>query len=328
MKVLITGGTGFIGSRLALRCLAEGHSVLVLGQENTWAENWRRAELEEAGVTVRLGSVARAESWSDLMSGVHTVYHLAAAQHEVGVPDSHFVRVNVDGTRNGVRAAERHNVQRFVYGSTIGVYGALLGPVDEDSPCRPDNIYGRTKLEGERISLAAADRLPVLAVRIPETYGPGDFRLLKLFRSVAAGRFPIIGSGMNLHHPIYVHDLVDGLLACAKVSNANGEVLLLPGAEILSSREMATRVAHVLGVKPPRLRLPVLPLLLLSIVIERGLKPFGIDPPLHRRRLDFFRKSFQISSEKAERLIGFAARTDFNTGVRATALWYEEAGFL
>lgn len=327
-RTLITGGTGFIGSRLAFRCLAEGHEVRVLGQENTPAEAENRRELEARGARMILGSVTEPGDVESAVDGVDTVFHLAATQHEMNVPDQRFREVNVEGTRNVLEAAARAGARAFVHGSTIGVYGDPTGVLDEETPPAPDNIYGETKLDGERVALSYADRLPVVVIRIPEVYGPGDRRLLKLFRAIEKRAFFLIGSGDNLHHLIYVEDLVDGLLAAAASPEASGEVVLLAGKEAVTTREMAEAIARVLGVTSRRLKLPLGPFALLATVLELTFRPLGLQPPLHRRRLDFFRKSFTLSAEKARRVLGFESRTGFEEGARRTAEWYRESGLL
>lgn len=328
MRVLITGGTGFIGSRLALACQERGDSVRVLGQENTRAEAENREELDGRGVEVVMGSVTDPETVHGAVEGIDVVFHLAAAQHEMNVPDRHFHAVNVRGTGNVVRASAAAGVRRFVHGSTIGVYGRLEGTISEDSPPEPDNIYGKTKLEAESVVLGASGELPVVVVRIPEVYGPGDRRLLKLFRSLERGLFFLIGSGRNAHHPAYVDDLVEGLRAATVSEAALGQVLLLPGRDVVTTREMVEAVARAVGKRPPRLRAPLFPFVLAASVMEGTLRPLGIQPPLHRRRLDFFRKSFRLSPQKAERLLGFEPAVPFAEGARRTARWYRERGLL
>lgn len=327
-RVLITGGTGFIGSRLALRCREEGHAVRVLAQENTEAESANRKRLEDHGVEVVLGSITDPKATGRAVEGMDTVFHLAATQHEMDVPDQKFRDVNVGGTRNVLDASVEGGITAFVHGSTIGVYGDPSGVLDESSPTEPDNIYGETKLAGEKLALSYADRLPVSAIRISEVYGPGDRRLLKLFRAVDSGVFFLIGRGENLHHPIFVEDLVDGLLGAAGNPNAAGEVLLLAGKEAVSTREMAETIARVLDASPPRFRLPLTPFTVLATLMELTLRPLGIQPPLHRRRLDFFRKSFTLSGDKAQRTIGFEPTVGFEEGARRTASWYREQGLL
>lgn len=328
MRVLITGGTGFIGSRLALRCLEESRAVRVLGQENTAAETENRERVEAAGAELVLGSVDAPGVLARAVEGVETVIHLAAAQHEMNVPDEHFWNVNVRGTERLLEAAVGAGARRFVHGSTIGVYGVPRGPLDEDSPTVPDNIYGTTKLAGEERALAFGDRIPVVVVRIPEVYGPGDRRLLKLFRSIQSGSFFLIGRGDNFHHPIYIDDLVEGLLAAERSTDAAGEVFLLAGRQPVTTREMAASIARALGREPRRWHAPLLPFAAAATVLEATLRPLGLQPPLHRRRLDFFRKSHRLSADKAHRRIGFEPRVDFAEGARRTAEWYRSAGLL
>ena len=152
MKLLLTGGSGFIGSRLALAARAQRLDVVVTGQVNNDAERSRVAEMTRAGVTLETGALQDADFARRIVAGCDLVIHLAAAQHEANVPDSYFEEVNIGGTRSLLHASRAAEVRRFVYGSTIGVYGsAAEGLLDEDSPTRPDNIYGRTKLAAEKV---------------------------------------------------------------------------------------------------------------------------------------------------------------------------------
>lgn len=328
MMTLITGGTGFIGARLAARCLERGEPVRVLAQTNTDAERAAAQAVRSRAAEVVLGSISDAAAVRQAVEGCARVYHFAAAQHEANVPDAHFHEVNVEGTRTLLDAAAAAGVRRVVHGSTIGVYGRLEGTIDETSPCRPDNIYGTTKLEGEKLALSRAAEVPVTAIRISETYGPGDRRLLKLFRAVDRGRFFMIGDGRNLHHPVHVDDLLDGMEAAAASEQATGEVFLLAGPEPVTSDQMVAAIARALDREPPRMHVPLAPFLAAAWVMETTLRPLGIQPPLHRRRMDFFRKSFTLSRDKAARVLGFEPRIGFGEGARGTAAWYRERGML
>lgn len=328
MNVLITGGTGFIGSRLALRCIEKGYNVRILGQKNNPAETANLEMLESKGAVTTLGDIAEKDTLQDAVSGVDIVFHLAAAQHEMNIPDQRFWEVNVQGTQNLLEACANANVKRFIHGSTIGVYGVLDGEINEDSPCRPDNIYGITKLEGEKAALSYKDRLGVVVIRIPETYGPGDRRLLKLFKAINKNMFFMIGKGKNLHHLIYVDDLIDGFFRAVENDQALGEVILLAGSVAMTSNEMVGTVAQVLGKPFPKIRMP-LPLLWgIATIMETVLRPLGIQPPLHRRRMDFFRKSFYYSPDKSRKLLNFKPGVSFKEGVEQTAKWYKSMGYL
>jgi nucleoside-diphosphate-sugar epimerase len=328
-SVLITGGSGFIGSRLALKCLEQGEQVRAFGQLNTDAEYRNKAEIEGRGVEFAVGSVTDRKAVADAVAGIDVIYHLAAAQHEMNVPDQHFWDVNVEGTRNVLDAGLRSGVKRVVHGSTIGVFGsAMLGEIDEETPLHPDNIYGSTKRDGETLALSYGDRLPVTVIRISETYGPGDRRLLKLFRALGKGRFFMIGDGKNLHQPVYVDDLVAGLRLAAVSEAALGQVFVLAGKEVVTTEEMVAAIAAAIHARPPGLRAPLRPFLIVARILEAGLRPIGIQPPLHPRRMDFFRKSFRFSQEKAKRVLGFEAAVDFAEGAGRTAAWYREQALL
>lgn len=329
MHALITGATGFIGSRLAERLAVEGHTVVAFGAERTPVETARRELLEARGIPVETGKLDDVDLLRRLADSVDTVFHLAAAQHESNVGAAYFRSVNVRGTRNLLDACEGAGVERFVYGSTIGVYGSARdGRLDETSAPRPENIYSLTKLEAERAVVERGERLKWTVVRISETYGPGDCRLAKLFKLVDSGVVPIIGSGKNEHHPVYIDDLVAGLLLAAEMPEAINETIVLAGKDVLPTRELIERVADALG-KPLRsVKLPLGPCLLAALMCETGCRPFGIAPPWHRRRLDFFVKRFVFSLEKAERLLGYRPCVSFCEGARETADWYRSNGYL
>ncbi len=329
MKVLITGGTGFIGSRLAYRCRERGDAVVILAQVNTPAERENAQQLKSDGFDIVEGGVGDESVVERAVDGCDVVFHLAAAQHEANVPDKHFWDVNVEGTRNLLEASIRAGVKRFVHGSTIGVYGVeMQGELSETSALKPDNIYGITKKAGEELVLSCKDRLPVAVIRISETYGPGDRRLLKLFKGIKKRRFFVIGSGKNRHQLVYVDDLIDGMFAAQERQEALGEVFVIAGNEILTTNKMVETIAGVLGVAELKFKAPMWPFYILALVMEKTLRPLGIQPPLHRRRLDFFKKTLYFSQDKSSRLLGFQAKTDFRTGAAETAAWYRDNNLL
>ena len=325
MNILITGGTGFIGSRLALKCIENGNSVRVLGQENNSVEAENNRIIRSEGVEVVLASVIERDKVFETLKGIDVVYHLAAAQHEANVPDQIFSDVNVTGTQNVLEGCIRAGVKRFVHGSTIGVYGSGMdGEISENSELKPDNIYGRTKLEGERLVLSYKDDLPVVIIRISETYGPGDRRLLKLFKTIQKNRFFVIGSGLNKHHLLYIDDLMDGFFLASESEEALGEILVVAGKEVLTTDEMCAIIANTLGTNLPRFHAPFLPFFIIAAVLEKTFRPLGIQPPLHRRRMDFFKKNLYFIQEKAFQKLGYKPKYSFVEGAQHTADWYRE----
>ncbi len=328
-RVYLTGGSGFIGCQLARYAAEQGYPVTITTAINSEAERRRVESLERAGFRVVIVSLEDSEALARTVSGHDIVIHLAAAQHEAQAPESHFRRVNVEGTRRLLEAVVRAGVQRFVQGSTIGVYGAARdGVLDEASPLAPDNPYGRTKAEAEGVVRSFADRIETSIVRISETYGPADLRLLKLFRAIERGRYLTLGRGANEHQLIYVDDLADGLLAAGTSPNAVGETFVIAGEERLTTDAMAEAIAAALGRPRVPAHVPLWPFAAAAVACEALCKPLGIQPPIHRRRLDFFRKSFRFSTAKARERLGFEPRVTFAEGARRTAEWYRENGLL
>lgn len=329
MRLLITGGTGFIGSQLARAARAQGHEVLLTGLLNNAQEQQRADRLEASGLRVIDGSLRVPSFARQLVRGTDAVIHLAAAQHAVNVGEDYFHAVNVEATRILLEACVREQVPRFLFGSTIGVYGCAKGvAITEDTPLAPDNPYARSKVEAEKVVRAFSDRVETTIVRIGETYGPEDFRLLKLFAAARSGLSILIGPGRNLHQPIHVQDLVRGLLLAAEHPAAKSETILLAGPSPLTTREMVETIRAAAGSRVWSLRLPIAPITGLTRLTEALCKRFGIQPPLHARRLDFFRKSFWFQTSKAGRLLGFEPTISFAAGVRDTLSWYSEAGYL
>jgi len=329
MRIFLTGGSGFIGSRLAPLAVQAGHAVTVVTAINTPAEKARCDALQRAGIKLVVAPLEDSAAMSTALQGHDVVIHLAAAQHEAQAPESHFHNVNVEGTRSLLDLAAKAGVRRFVHGSTIGVYGsAAAGSLDEQSPLAPDNPYGRTKAAAEDVVRQFQSPMEWCIVRISETYGPGDMRLLKLFKGVTSGRFPIIGEGQNFHQLIYVDDLSRGLLAACDSPAAPKQTMVLAGTERITTDEMVAAVAAAVGSNKRAMHVPMWPFVAAAWVFETTFSPLGLKPPLHRRRLDFFRKSFSFSTTKAQETLHVRPQVDFHTGARLTAGWYQANGFL
>jgi dihydroflavonol-4-reductase len=328
-RIFMTGGSGFIGSRLALLAVERGHAVTVVTAVNNAAERARCDALAKAGIAVLVAPLEDSFALARALVAHEVVIHLAAAQHEAQAAESHFHQVNVEGTRRLLELAARAGVRRFVHGSTIGVYGAASGRIlDEQSTLAPDNPYGRTKAVAETVVRGFGGPIETCIVRISETYGPGDMRLLKLFRGVQSGRYLTLGRGTNEHQLIYVDDLVRGLLAATGAPEASGETLVLAGSERVTTNAMVRAISMALDSRRRVFHAPMWPFVAAAHVFEATMSPLGLKPPLHRRRLDFFRKSFRFSTAKAERLLGFHAEISFMEGARRTAEWYRANGYL
>lgn len=323
--ILVTGATGFTGGHLALRLRKLGYPVRALVRSVSKA-----GPLVEQGIEVVQGDITRAADVERAAEGAWKIFHIAALFRTAGHPDSYYHDVNVGGTRNVLDAARRQGTERVIHCSTIGVHGDVGEvPSTEESPYKPGDIYQSTKLEGELLAREAfAKGLPGSVVRPASIYGPGDLRLLKLFRTIRNGSFRMFGSGEPFFHMVYIDDLVDGLLLCAEREEALGEVFIIAGPRYIQLREMASLIAGAVGVDPPRGRLPLWPLWAAATVCEAICMPLRIEPPLYRRRVAFFVNNRAFSCEKARRLLGYEPRVDPSDGIRRTARWYFENGHL
>ena len=326
MRVLVTGATGFTGGHLVSRLAARGHGVRALVRDERRAEPLRRA-----GVEIVRGDLAEASTLPTAVAGAEVVYNVAALYRQAGLPDAIYHRVNAEGVGRLVEAAAAAGVRRVVHCSTIGVHGDVEHPpADEDAPLRPGDVYQRTKVEGERLAREAAARTGVeLVIARPSgIYGPGDRRLLKLFRGVARRRFVILGSGRIFYHLTYVTDVAEGLRLCGETSGAAGGTYIIAGSEVRTLNEVVALIAEEAGVSPPRLRLPVWPFWLAGAACEILCRPLGIEPPIYRRRVDFFTKSRAFRIDRARRDLGYEPEVPLREGVRRTLQWYRQHGWI
>jgi len=325
MKVALTGGTGYTGARLLARLLARDDEVRALARRDA-----DRPSVEHR-VTWVEGDLADAVALARLVDGVDAVVHVAAVYRTAGHPDSYYREVNVGGTERLLEAAARQGVRRFVHTSTVGVHGHVEHPpADEEAPLAPGDVYQETKAEGERLALDLGRKrgVPVAVIRPGAIYGPGERRLLKLFRAIARGRYAIVGSGRAFYHPVFLEDLLDGYLLLLDRPEAAGEAFIVAGPRYVSQRELAAIVARHTGGRVLPFRVPAWPLQALGTLCEAVCVPLGLEPPLHRRRADFWVKSRAFSIEKARRLLGYAPKVDLDEGVARTVASYREAGWL
>jgi nucleoside-diphosphate-sugar epimerase len=328
MRVLVTGATGFTGGRLARHLQKVGHTVAALVRP---ASVTRAEPLARNGIEITIGDLTDASAVRRAVEGCEVVYHIAATYREAGQSTRAYSQVNVEGTRHVLDAAAAAGARRVVHCSTGGVHGHIEHPpANETAPFAPGDVYQRTKLEAERLASDYGRRgeVEVVVVRPIGIYGPGDMRFLKMFRGIARGRFPILGRGTVFYHLTFIDDLVRGFELCGEVPAAAGREYILAGPECPTLHELVGLIAAELNVDPPRLHFPIWPVWLAGALCEAVCVPFGIDPPLFRRRVDFYRKSRSFDISRARRELGYNPTIDLRTGIRQTASWYRAEGFL
>jgi nucleoside-diphosphate-sugar epimerase len=329
VRDLVTGATGFTGGHLARSLASRGHDVRALVRDRK-----RAADLSAAGIDLAAGDIRDPDALRKAMAGVDVVYHVAAVYRQAGIPKRDYTAINATAVGRVIEAAAAAGARRVVHCSTVGVHGDVEHPpANEDAPLKPGDVYQDTKLEGERVARDTARRtgMDVTIVRPTGIYGPGDRRLLRLFRGVARDGFPgfpILGSGEIYYHLTYIDDLVEGFRLAGEAPAAANRTYILAGGEVTTLNELVQIIADVAGVKPPRLHLPVWPFWTAGAICEAVCVPLRIEPPLFRRRVDFFTKSRAFDITRARTEMGYSPSIGLREGIRRTLTWYREHGWI
>jgi len=327
MRTLVTGATGFTGGHLARHLRNRGHSVRALVR----VEDSRAAALAALGIELCAGDLTDKTALVRALAGVDIVYNIGATYRRAAASRDEYFATNAKAVADLVAAGASSGVRRVVHCSTVGVHGDVeRPPAGEDAPLRPGDAYQRSKLEGERLGREAAEQagMDLVVARPSGIYGPGDRRLLKLFRGVARRRFVTLGRGDIFYHLTYVEDVAEGFRLCGEEPAAAGRTYILAGSEVTTLNELVRRIASAAGVRPPSLHLPVWPVWLAGAACEAVCVPLGIEPPLYRRRVDFFTKSRAFDASRARAELGFAPTVGLDEGIRRTLAWYREQGWL
>ncbi len=330
MTALVTGVTGFTGGHLARHLLARGVRVRGLVRARS-LDKPEVAALRQAGVEIASGDLSDASAVAAACRDAAVVYHIAATYREAGQPDAAYRAINVGGVQHVIDGARAAGVRRVVHCSTGGVHGHVANPpANEDAPFNPGDVYQDTKLEGEQLARAEGQKggLEVVVARPIGIYGPGDLRFLKMFRGIARRRFPVLGSGEVFYHLTYIDDLCEGFRLCGEVPGAAGRTYILGGPRYTTLNELVAMIAAELGVKPLPVHLPVWPFWLAGAACEAICVPLRIEPPLYRRRVDFYTKSRAFDTTRARTELGFAPAVDLPEGIRRTIAWYRAQGLL
>ena len=308
MRLLVTGGCGFIGSNFIRHVLTEHPEDQVVNLDKlTYAGNPANLGDLEHDPRYRFvkGDIADADLVADVIRGVDAVVNFAAPSHvDRSIEDAdEFLKTNVLGVRVLLDAVRAHRVPRLLHVSTDEVYGSIAeGAADEAAPLRPSNPYSAAKAGGDLLALAYwhTHRVPVVITRSSNNFGPYQYpeKMIPLFITNALDdqALPLYGDGQQVRDWIYVLDNCAGIDVVLR-RGAEGEVYNIAGGNEVANVEVTHQILRLLG-KPASLIRPV------------------TDRPGHDRR-------YALAAGKLARL-GWAPRQRFADALEATVRWYRE----
>jgi nucleoside-diphosphate-sugar epimerase len=319
-QILVTGATGAVGPRVVAALCEAGCKVRAFSLDTPPPDRWPE------GVDTRIGDITDPEAVQAAMQGVDAVIHLAALLHVVNPPlelRSRYEQINVNGTATVVAAARGAGVGRLVFFSTIAVYGASNGGVlTEESPLRPDSFYAQTKVDAERIVLAAKgeDGMALGTVlRLGAVYGAGikgNYRRLLL--ALARGRFIPIGPGTNRRTLVYSGDVARAALLAVRHPHAAGRIFNVTDGYFHPMTAIIGTLCDALGRRPPHLTLPAGLVRGFAGSVEAVGRFCGLHPPIVRATVDKYVEDVAVDGRKFVIQLGFAPQYDLASGWRET----------
>jgi len=322
---LVTGGSGCLGSALAIRLHERGIRVRALIRAGSDAR-----VLEGISAEVHRGDICDADALRSAMEGCDAVFHTAAFVTFARKAGEEQHRVNVLGTRAVVRACIDSGVPSLVHTSSVTTIGTPPPRVPADETLAADRSQARgyklTKILAEdEILQGAGGGLSAVIVNPSVIMGERDarFHAGQLIRDIKKGRVPFyVDGGMNI---VYAGDVAEGMIAAAEKGRA-GERYILAG-ENLTHREVFTRTAALIGGRPPLARFPLTLLLKVAGLVESVSEAIGAEPPLTRDLAAIAGRYHWFTAAKAERELGFRA-TPFDRTILAAYQWYRDNGYL
>lgn len=322
MRALLTGGTGFIGSRLAAALAAAGHEVHALVRDPGSLKLL-------AGVPVRLVPGGLPDP-PTLPPGLDRVFHIAGLTKSLKTED--YFSLNRDGTASLLEALIRSGQRpRFVYLSSLAAAGPLIDgrPRREDDPPSPVSLYGRSKLAGEAEILSRTACMPSVILRVGAVYGPGDPEMARLFRFVRRGWLPLFGPRRQPLSVCYVEDLVRALIRAGEAGTESGEVFHIGDPRPTCLEEIGRLAADRLGRRIRTLRVPM-PAVRAAVIVEEIRGRFtGRASLVNRQKLAELRQAgWTTEVGKARDRLEFEAAWSLAEGLAATLDWYLAQGWI
>jgi len=328
MTILVTGGSGFLGSHIIEQLSQAGRPVRALVRRSSDTKFLRTL----SNVELVDGSVDDRASLDRAVIGVKAVVHSAGLVKARNLDE--FMRVNAHGTENLLEACLPlgASLQRFVQVSSIAVGGpsdAYGNPVSVDATPRPVTDYGRSKLGGELAALAKKDKLKITVVRPPAIYGPRDREILAFFKSIKLGVLPLLGSPQSKLSMTYGPDCARACIAAIDADVPSGSIFSIDDGAVHTMSELIAEAESALG-KRALLRIP-LPRRVVegaALMSESYGKLTNRAMMLTRDKCNELFDQWVCDGERARQSLNWSPSVSFSQGVKKTVDWYRNAGWL
>jgi dihydroflavonol-4-reductase len=326
VRVLVTGGTGFVGSHLVDRLVEQGRFVRCLVRRTSDLRYLKHPQIEFA-----YGKLDAATDWDAALENVETIYHVAGLTFARRAED--YFTVNHRGTEAILAAAikRRDQIKKFVQISSLAAIGPARDgrPVDEETVPAPITPYGRSKLMGEEAVRAVADLLPVTIVRPPAVYGPRDYALYEFFKSIARGISPTIGRYDKQISLVHARDLADGIILAGESAASRNRAYFISSEKVYSFTAVADLVAKIIGRSARTIAIPRRLAFGVAIAAEAMAALLKKPPVINRDKVtDLSQLCWGCSIERAKTELGYCERVPLEEGLRETVDWYRREGWL
>jgi nucleoside-diphosphate-sugar epimerase len=328
MTILVTGGTGFLGSHVIEQLSQMGRPVRALVRRSSDTKFLRTLR----GVELVDGAIDDRASLERAVTGVEAVVHSAGLVKARNLDE--FMRVNARGTENLLEACLplAGSLKRFVHVSSVTVGGpsdAYGNAVQVDSVPRPVTDYGRSKLAAEKLMLAKKDQLKITIIRPPAIYGPRDREIFAFFKSIKMGVLPLLGSPQSKLSMIYGPDCARACIRAIDADVPSGSIFAVDDGAVHTMAELISEAESAMG-KRAFLRIP-LPRRVVegaALLSESYGKLTNRAMMLTRDKCNELFDQWVCDGSRAASELGLPPSVSFSQGVKQTVDWYRTAGWL
>jgi len=316
MKILVTGGSGFIGTFLVKALIQGGHKVIALDASKP---------NERSNYEFIQGNILNTEDIIRTAKGVDAIISLAAKHHDFGVSEEEFFAVNGQGTKNVLDCATQLGIKKFIFYSTVAVYGDHAVPPNEDTITRPISVYGKSKLEGEKYinEWVSKDRNnQAIIIRPTVVFGPNNYaNMHSLISSIYKRKFFFVGKGDNVKSIAYVENLVEATVFLLERMKSGVGIYNYVDYPQLTIKDTVNIISKCLSYDIPKLTIPLGPALAATSIFDVLGKITGYNFPITAYRIKKFNTETCFIADKI-RKAGFEQRVALEDGFRRMIEWY------